>query len=94
MDWARGRIFVRFTTGLSGNKVLMDKITKQRKRAENDFKKIKKPVRRYFKFDYKAASWKYTQCVVVNIEVSSKGTNIRFVVTSNRNYELNRLNLS
>ena len=42
-------------------------------------------VRRYYKFYYKAKSWKYPQRVIVKIEVSSMGTNIRFVVTSNRN---------
>lgn len=36
-------------------------------------------------FDYKAASWKYAQRVVAKIEVNLQGTNIRFVVTSNRN---------
>lgn len=34
-------------------------------------------VRRYYKFYYKAKSWKYPQRVIVKIEVSSMGTNIR-----------------
>ena len=42
-------------------------------------------VRRYYKLEYKAASWKYAQRVIAKIEVSSEGTNIRFVVTKNRN---------
>ena len=35
--------------------------------------------------DYKAQRWKYEQRVIVKIEVSAKGTNIRFVVTKNKN---------
>ena len=35
--------------------------------------------------DYKAQSWKYEQRVIAKIEVSAKGTNIRFVVTKNKN---------
>ena len=42
-------------------------------------------IRRYFKLDYKAQSWKHEQRVIAKIEVSAKGTNIRFVVTKNRN---------
>jgi hypothetical protein len=42
-------------------------------------------IRRYFKLEYKAASWKRSQRVIAKIEVSAEGTNIRFVVTKNRN---------
>ena len=35
--------------------------------------------------DYKAQSWKYEQRVIAKIEVGAKGTNIRFVVTQNKN---------
>lgn len=87
MDWIKDakRCYVCFTTGLSGNHTLLNKIEKQKKRAENDFKKTHKDVRRYFDFYYKAKSWKYEQRVVAKIEVNAQGTNIRFVVTSNRN---------
>jgi hypothetical protein len=42
-------------------------------------------IRRYYKLEYKAKSWKYGQHVIVKIEASAEGTNIRFVVTKNRN---------
>ena len=35
--------------------------------------------------DYKAQRWKCEQRVIAKIEVSAKGTNIRFVVTKNKN---------
>lgn len=35
--------------------------------------------------DYKAQRWKYEQRVIAKIEVGAKGTNIRFVVTKNKN---------
>ena len=38
-------------------------------------------IRRYYKLEYKAHSWKYPQRVIAKIEVSAEGTNIRFVVT-------------
>ncbi len=85
MDWAHSQCLVRFTTGLSGNKPLMSKIDKHLQRAKNDFERLGKPIKRYFSFEYKANSWKYSQRVIAKIEVNSMGSNIRFVVTSNRN---------
>ena len=80
----------------SGNAKLLEVVDKPRRRAENDFKKALEKVhgsdsknnvvvRRYVKLDYKAQSWKREQRVIAKTEVSTKGTNIRFVVTKNRN---------
>lgn len=107
MDWAKGKWYVRFTTGLAGNSALFKMVEKKVRMAENKFRKLDEErnsvkeshkeskdgnsrrsvvlVRRYYKFYYKAKSWKYPQRVIVKIEVSSMGTNIRFVVTSNKN---------
>ena len=50
-----------------------------------DVKRERIVIRRYFKFEYKAGTWGHSQRVIAKIEVSAEGTNIRFVVTSNRN---------
>lgn len=106
MDWAFKQWYVYYTTGLSGNPVLMAMVGKQRRRAENDYNKAQKEedtrieklveagcktvnrkrivIKRYYKMEYKAASWKREQRVIAKIEVSSQGTNIRFVVTKNK----------
>lgn len=85
MDWARTHLYVRFTTGLSGNPVLMKKIDKPLRRAKGDYERHGGDIRRYYSFDYKAKSWKHSQRVIAKIEVTSKGVNVRFIVTSNRN---------
>ena len=107
MDWAHDRWYVRYTTGLSANSVLLSMVDKQKRRAESDYRKARKAederyetltrlkyhgvkhgrilIKRYYKLEYKAASWKYAQRVIAKIEVSAEGTNIRFVVTKNRN---------
>lgn len=85
MDWARTHPYVRFTTGLSGNPALMKKIDKPLRRAKGDYERHGEDIRRYYSFDYKAKSWKYRQRVIAKIEVTSKGVNVRFIVTSNRN---------
>lgn len=85
MDWSHGKYYVRFTTGLSGNVALMKMIDKQLRRAKGDYERHGEPVRRYYSMDYKAKNWKHRQRIAVKIEVSSMGSNVRFVVTSNRN---------
>ena len=59
-----------------------EKLTRQGCRSVRHERVI---IRRYYKLEYKAESWKYAQRVIAKIEVSSEGTNIRFVVTKNRN---------
>lgn len=85
MDWAKTHPYVRFTTGLSGNPSLMKKIDKPLRRAKGDYERHGEDIRRYYSFDYKAKSWKHSQRVIAKIEVTSKGINVRFIVTSNRN---------
>lgn len=85
MDWAHGLPYVRYITGLAGNKTLLAKVARQCKRAQKEFQKDGKPIRRFYKFDYKAKSWKHEQRVIAKVEVNSQGTNIRFVVTRNKN---------
>lgn len=86
MDWAtkKGTRF-QFITGLSTNNVLKEKVDKPLRRWRKQYKKDKKSSRHFYSFSYKAKSWKYEQRVVAKIEISDKGENIRFVVTSNRN---------
>ena len=57
----------------------------KRAAGRKDIREERIVIRRYYKLQYKAASWKYAQRVIAKIEVSSEGTNIRFVVTKNRN---------
>ena len=49
--------------------------------CEYQFRRYGNEIKRYHSFFYKAGSWKNPQRVIVKIEVSGKGTNIRFIVT-------------
>ncbi len=51
------------------------------KSCEYEFSRYAKPIKRYHTYSYKAGSWQNQQRVIVKIEVTSKGTNIRFIVT-------------
>lgn len=75
-----------FITGLTGNKRLnkLSQITVDS--TEREFKQTGKPVKRYHSFMYKAESWKEEERVIVKVEVSHKGTNIRYIATDNTTY--------
>lgn len=85
MDWAHGKHYVEFLTGLSGNRALLKLVDKQRRMAKNSYEKHGKPVCRYYDFKYQAKSWKYSQRVIAKVEYNGMGENVRFIVTSNRN---------
>ena len=84
MTWAAGQDKVHFLTGLTGNKSLNDLARITIDSAEKQFKSTGMAVKRYHSFDYAAGSWSGPQRVIVKVEVSEKGTNIRYVVTDIR----------
>ena len=84
MAWAMGQDKVHFLTGLAGNKSLHDLARITIDSAEKQYKSTGKPVKRYHSFDYAAGSWSVAQRVIVKVEASEKGTNIRYVVTDIR----------
>ena len=75
-----------FITGLTGNSKLKELSETTIKSAENLFKQNKKPVKLYHSFFYKAGSWEHQERVIVKVEVSNKGTNIRYIATNNLEY--------
>jgi ribosome biogenesis protein Nip4 len=81
MRWCDGQYNTSFITGLSGNSKLHKLAGVTIKSAEREFKQYGKPVKRYHSFSYKAKSWEKPQRVIVKVEASEQGTNIRYIVT-------------
>ena len=82
MDWAEEEEKIGFITGLSGNQLLNKKAKVTIESAKRSFKTNGRPVKRYHSFIYKAGSWAHPQRVVVKVEVSKKGTNVRYIVSN------------
>jgi hypothetical protein len=82
MDWTWIQPNVDFITGLTGNAKLHELAQITIESAQREFNQYKKPVKRYHSFMYKAGSWENCQRVIVKVEVSTMGTNIRYIVTS------------
>ena len=82
MDWAVTQAKVDYITGLTGNAKLHELAQVTIESAQREFNQYQKPVKRYHSFMYKAGSWESYQRVIVKVEVSTLGTNIRYIVTS------------
>jgi hypothetical protein len=82
MDWTSSQPNVGFITGLTGNVKLHELAKVTIESAQREFNQYQKPVKRYHSFMYKAGSWENYQRVIVKVEVSTMGTNIRYIVTS------------
>jgi hypothetical protein len=95
MDWCidqdPDKAKVRFITGLSGNSTLNAMVKDLVDSCEREFNRYRKFVKRYHSFSYKAGSWKNHQRVIVKVEVSDKGTNVRFIVTDLLEYRAKAL---
>jgi len=85
MGWRHDLKRVEFITGLTGNSVLNKYAKVTLESAQREYNTYGKPVKRYHSFEYKANSWTHLERVVVKVEVNSKGTNVRFIVSSLRN---------
>lgn len=61
------------------------------KSAQREYESTQIPVKRYHSFEYKANTWKNSQRVIVKVEVSNAGLNIRYITTSIRNVRAREL---
>jgi len=91
MDWSETMDTVDFITGLSGNQTLNTMVRGTKQTAERLFAERAAPVRLYHSFLYQAGSWGHYQRVVAKVEVSSMGTNVRFITSSLRNVKAKQL---
>jgi hypothetical protein len=82
MEWCADNPLTGYITGLSGNKKLHELARMTIDSAEREYKQYGRPVKRYHSFMYQAGSWEIPQKVVVKVEVSAMGTNIRYIVSN------------
>ena len=86
MDWSIDRPNIHFVTGLSGNKKLNELAKITIESAQRAFEANGRNQKRYCSFQYQAQSWQHPQHVIVKVEVSEKGTNVRYIVTDMQQY--------
>jgi hypothetical protein len=84
MDWSLNKKNIEFLTGIAGNSVLKKCAQITIDSAEREYKATGKPVKRYHSFEYKAGTWNQNQRVIVKVEVTNLGTNVRYIASSIR----------
>lgn len=75
---------VEFATGLSRNKKLSKLFALAIQEAEKKHQRLGRPVRTYASAHYAAKTWGKAQRVICRVQVSDKGTDMRYIVTSFR----------
>jgi len=68
-------------TGLTGNKRLFEQARRTIQSAENIYEQRQRKVKLYHSFYYQAGSWSSLRKVVVKVEMSERGLNVRFIST-------------
>jgi hypothetical protein len=82
MRWCEEQYNTGYITGVSGHPGLHKMAATTIKAAEREFVQYGKYVKRYHSFPYQAGSWPSPQKIVVKVEVSTAGTNVRYIVTN------------
>jgi len=73
---------VLYCLGLSGNQVLQRQVESLTAKANTLYEQSASKVTLYDELNYQAGSWDASQRVITKVEFSSRGSNIRFVVTN------------
>ena len=80
-----------FLTGLASNSILKQCSASTVATAEKQYKEQGRMVKLFHSFPYKAKSWEYEERIIVKVEVSEKGTNIRYIATNLTQYRARAL---
>lgn len=81
MEWTKGQRHLHYVLGFSGNSRLNGRVAAWVARAEEQYRLTGENQKVYYRFMYRATRWEQAQWIVVKIEFSEKGKNVRFVVT-------------
>lgn len=73
-----------FVTGLTGNKRMLEQAQTTIDSAKKLYKQSREKVKLYHSFNYQVGSWSRSRRVVVKVEVSERGLNVRLISTDIR----------
>jgi len=81
MQWIDAQEKVMYVLGLSGNPVLKKMSQPLIKQALSEYKETQQKVCLFGSVLYRVQSWDIARLVIVKVEVTSKGENVRFIVS-------------
>jgi hypothetical protein len=80
-EWCEGND-VHYALGQAGNKVLKEHAASLINLARSLYRESQRKVKLFTSFLYQADSWKEPRRVICKVEITERGENVRFVVTS------------
>ena len=81
MQWIDAQENVMYVLGLTGNSVLKEMVQPLIQQASAQYKETQQKVCVFDSVLYRAKSWDISRRVIVKVEVTSKGENVRFIVS-------------
>lgn len=75
---------IAYAIGVPGWEPLQQKADRLLQKAKRRYEKTRRPQKHFGSFMYKAKSWNCRRRIVIKVEVSARGTNMRFVITNMR----------
>ena len=71
-----------YAMGIASNKVFQKRAERWLEKAKRKYARTKTPIRRFYSFRHRAKTWRKQRRIIVKIEVSALGTNVRFLITN------------
>jgi len=91
MEWIEAQQHMRYLTGLTANARLKAAVEPIVTLAQHSYRLHGDNLKRFCSFSYQAESWSVARRVVAKIEITDKGLNVRFVVTSIQGFQASTL---
>ena len=71
-----------YTMGIASNKLFKRRAERWLEKAQRKYVRTKIPIRRFYSFRHRAKTWRKQRRIIVKIELSALGTNVRFLITN------------
>jgi hypothetical protein len=71
-----------YAMGIASNKVFKKRAERWLEKAKRKYARTKTPIRLFYSFRHRAKTWRKQRRIIVKIEVSALGTNVRFLITN------------
>jgi hypothetical protein len=71
-----------YAMGIASNKVFKRRAERWLEKAQRKYARTQTPTRRFYSFRHRAKTWRKQRRIIVKIEVSALGTNVRFLITN------------
>jgi hypothetical protein len=84
VEAALEELHIDYVMGIGTNAVFKQRIEKLKSKAEARYRRVEHPVQVRTSFWHRARTWEHRRRILVKIDVTAMGTNIRFMITNRK----------